>query len=140
MLVNQLHAVRGQLKFDGWSIRIHSYNAYKLGKKRELTFYWHVKRNQFNVSFEKKFLKKSVLSSNRSSKDQSFKFDVAVTGFGQESNAIRYEPIYFEDLIQPNIFLMLVTSEQELAGTTVHSTGQTERTFPLVFLLDLQIL
>lgn len=41
-----------------------------------------------------------------------------VTGFGQESNAIAYKLIYFWVLIQPNIFLMLVTSEQEVAGMT----------------------
>lgn len=58
--VNQLRAVRGQLKFDGWSIRIHSYEAYKWGMKRELKFYWHIKKkkNQFNVSFEEKKKKK----------------------------------------------------------------------------------
>jgi len=65
VLVNQLHAVRGQLKFDGWSIRIHSYEAYKPGKKRELNFTGTLKEINSMLVLKKK----NQCSSNRSSKD-----------------------------------------------------------------------
>lgn len=62
-----------------------------------------------------------------------------MTGFSKESNAITMSQFIFWVLIQPSIFLMLVTSDQEWNDLD-HSTGQTERPFPLVFLLDLQTL
>lgn len=140
VLVNQLHAVRGLSKFDGWSIRIHSYEAYKQGKKRELNFYWHVKRNQFNVRFEKNI---SALIKQKQQRSKAvnlmYQYHQAACDrflhcfFGQERNAIA---------VQANLFLGADSAKclfgacgiQGKTGRNdlAHSTGQTERPFPLL--------
>lgn len=112
------------------------YEAYKQGKKRELSFYWHIKRNQFNVRFEKNH---QCSHETEAAKIRSCKLDVAVSpgSLGQVSWSSQQCCCCTSQFIFrcwfSQISFWCLWNLRKIQHDWAHSAGQTERPFPSLY-------